>query len=115
MATANLTDLVQLSQIETHFHDGYVQHLFGYVSGRRKVRKEEKWAPEKKLGQGAFGVVTLERCIEGDRKDDLRAVKRVPKSEHNDYFKELEAVALFSHSKVSGLLVFARHLCSYRT
>ena len=104
----HISDLVQLSKLETQFlGPGYTQHVQdvpGSTPSQRKVRKEEIWKSERELGRGGFGVVKLEGCIQGDSEGRLRAVKKVPKLEGRDYYRELEAVALFSHSKVSLLL-----------
>jgi hypothetical protein len=106
-----ISDLVQVSKLETQFYSDpeYTQHVH-YVSGntsrQRRVRKEEKWRREKGLGRGSFGIVWLERCIQGDSEGKVRAVKKVQKLESSDYYRELEAIALFSHSKVSQLLSF---------
>ena len=52
----------------------------------------------------SFGIVWLERCIQGNSEGKVRAVKKVRKLESSDYYRELEAIALFSHSNVSLLL-----------
>jgi hypothetical protein len=101
-----IPDLVRISKLDTRFCSSpeYTQH-FQYVSGstleRRRVRKEERWKKERGLSRGSFGVVWLERCIQGDSEGKVRAVKKVQKLECNNYYRELEAIALFSHSKVS--------------
>ena len=108
-ATTPIPDLVQLSKLDTQFHPTpeYTQHV-KYVPGRttteRGTHKKEKWKREKRLGRGGFGIVWLERCIQGDSKDELRAVKKVPKFEYSNCHRELEAIALFSHPKVSQAL-----------
>ena len=105
-----VSDLVQVSKLETQFHSDpeYTQHVHN-VSGstpkQRRVRKEEKWRRERELGRGAFGVVGLQRCIQGDSEGKVRAVKKVPKRESSNYHRELEAIALFSHSKARLLLL----------
>lgn len=105
-----IPDLVRVSKLDTQFHSDpeYTEHI-QYVSGttlrQRRVRKEERWKRETQLGSGAFGIVWLERCIQGDSTGSLRAVKKVQKLESSDYHRELEAIALFSHSKVSILLL----------
>ena len=103
------SDLVQLSKLETQFpRPEYTQHI-QYVSGstpsQRKVRKEEIWKSEGELARGGFGVVKVERCIGGDSKGKLRAVKMVPKLGYSNYHRELEAIALFSHRQVSVLVL----------
>lgn len=98
-------DLVQLSKLEVYPHSDpeYTQHV-RYVSGstatQRRVRQEEKWKREKKLGRGGYGTVWLERCVQGDRKSEVWAVKEVPKHGSSHYLRELEAIAFFSHHKV---------------
>ncbi|MCJ1269155.1 hypothetical protein MMC22_009044 [Lobaria immixta] len=105
-----MSDLLQVSKLETQFYSDpeYTQHV-QYVSGstprERKVRKEEKWMRERGLGRGSFGVVWLERCSQGDSKGKVRAVKKVEKLKSSDYYRELEAIALFSHSKYERCFV----------
>ena len=104
-------DLVQISKLDTQFHSDpqYTQHV-KYVSEsstkQRRIRKEEKWKTEKEIGRGSSGIVWLERCIQGDNKGEVRVVKKVQKLESSDYYRELEAIALFSHTKVSLPLLF---------
>ena len=111
-ATTLIPDLVQVSKLDTQFNldPQYTQHV-RYVSSsitkQRRIRKEEKWKRERRLGQGGFGVVWLEQCIQGDSKGEVRAVKKVPKLESVNCNRELEAIALFSHSKVSTTLQLA--------
>ena len=106
-----IPDLVQVSKLDTQFHSDpeHIQHV-KYVSSsttrQRRVRKEEKWKREKRLGHGSSGIVWLERCFQGDTKGEIRAVKEILKLASGDYYRELEAMALFSHTKVSLLLLF---------
>jgi calcium/calmodulin-dependent protein kinase I len=103
---ATIPDLVRVSKLDTQFcsNPDYTQHT-QYVSGstfrQRKIPKEERWEKDKRLGRGSYGVVWLERCIYGDSEGKVRAVKKVRKVESSGYYRELEAIALFSHSKVS--------------
>ena len=85
----------------------YTQHIY-YVSkrGQRKVKEEEQWKRERTLGRGSFGLVYLEECIRGNEQGKVRAVKEIRKPENNDYYRELEAAALFSYPKVSILACF---------
>jgi calcium/calmodulin-dependent protein kinase I len=105
-----IPDLVQISKLETQFSadSKSTQHVY-YVSGstprERRVRKEEIWTKEKALGHGNFGIVWSERCIRGDMKGKVRAVKKIQKLESCHYYRELEAIALFSHQKVSLLMI----------
>ena len=97
---------IQASRLDTRFHSDpqYTQHVklvSNLALNQRRVRKEEKWSREKELGRGNYGNVWLERCIQGDDKGSLRAVKEVKKPESGEYYRELEAAVLFSHVKVS--------------
>ena len=100
-----LPDLVRVSRLETPTELGshrtqHIQYVTGSTSRQRRIRKEEIWSRERGLGGGAFGVVWLERCTEGERKGELRAVKQIQKLESSgEYYRELEAIALFSHDK----------------
>jgi hypothetical protein len=105
-----LPDLVRLSQLDTQFslNPEYTQHI-QYVPEdtreRRRVRKEERWKRIKRLGSGTFGDVWLEQCIQGNTEGKARAVKKIQKLDRNNYYRELEAIALFSHNKV-GISIF---------
>jgi hypothetical protein len=111
--SAPFSDLVRVSKLETQFFldPEYVQHV-QYVSGttlrQRRILREEKWKKEKDLGSGGFGIVWLERCFHGATEGQVRAVKKVQKLESSNYHRELEAIALFSHSKVR-VIVFPIH------
>ncbi|KAL8993905.1 MAG: hypothetical protein Q9169_005996 [Polycauliona sp. 2 TL-2023] len=105
---AAIPDLVRLSKLETHVYPEYVQHIRYVSSGttsRTRIRKEEKWGKVKELGRGAFGTVRLEHCIQGDDKGKARAVKSMRKLESMDYYRELEAVALFSRENYKECFV----------
>ena len=97
---------VQASKLDTQFlADPRCTHHIKFVSddalNQRRIRKEEKWGWERALGRGSYGVVWLERCIQGDAQGSLRAVKVVQKPKSGEYYGELEAIALFSHAKVT--------------
>lgn len=49
------------------------------------------------LGGGTFGQVYLEKCLEADRTEEKRAVKRIAKIGRIDYKRELEALAVLSY------------------
>lgn len=98
-------DLVRVSKLDTIFHSDpeytlHVKYVSESTASRRRVRREERWKRDRRLSRGAIGSVWLERCIQGDRKGKVRAVKEIPKHGSGDYNRELEAIALFSHTKV---------------
>ena len=104
-------DLVRITKLDTQFFPDqkctqHVKYVTKSATERRKVGKEEKWTRGERLGRGSFGIVWLERCIQGDMKGEVRAVKKVQKLDSKDYYRELEAIALFSHTNVSQLLFF---------
>jgi len=104
-----IPDIVKVSKLDTQFsldpeYTRHIQEVSESISERRKVRKEERWKKERRLGRGSFGDVWLEQCIHGDSKGEVRAVKKVQKVDRNNYHRELEAIALFSHSKVRILM-----------
>jgi hypothetical protein len=94
----SVSDLVEHFKLDTYFLADLTQHTF-YESdpskGRRKLRVDRKWRRDKKLGNGAFGVVWLEVEHNGEK----RAVKEIKKSQMApkfDYRKELLAMAKLS-------------------
>jgi hypothetical protein len=100
---ARLPDLVQDSKLETHFLPGETVHTYHEpdpTSQRRLVSRSEHWQRQTRIGDGGFGSVWLEKCTEGHRDIQLRAVKRIEISARVDYNRELEAIAKFSHRKV---------------
>lgn len=102
------SDLVLVSKLETQFSSNpdYTQHtryISGTTSRQRRIPKEERWTAQKRLGSGSYGTVRLESCIHGDKKGELRAVKTIQKREAIEYYRELEAIALFSHDTVCEL------------
>jgi hypothetical protein len=101
-----LSDLVLDSRLEVAiFADHTVQTE--YRSARLDDKVEETWTRTKELGSGSYGVVWLEKCMSGPNSGDLRAVKQIRKSEaglsHNNYHRELEAIAKFSQRRVRPL------------
>jgi hypothetical protein len=102
-----VSDLVKDSKLDTQFKGGLTVHV-SYVSGassrQRKIRKEETWRRLKQLGSGAYGTVWLEN---ESTEQKVRAVKTIRKQADGstpiDYSRELEAIAKFSHVKVSSL------------
>src|SRR5271156_3118937 len=101
-------DLVCDSKLETRFLSGYTSHVYyesGHTSRERAIPREERWKRVEHIGGGAYGKVYLEKCAEGQRCGDLRAVKKISKplqpAKLMNYNRELEAIAKFSHQKVS--------------
>lgn len=58
---------------------------------------ENRWKRDRRLGDGAYGEVYLQRCIKGDEWPNKRAVKRIFKKE----FSELEAIVTIFSNEVS--------------
>ena len=116
-ATIPTPYFVYISKLETQFHldPEYTQHV-EYISNsttkQRGTRKEVKWKRERVLGQGGSGIVWSERCIQGDSQKKVRAVKKIPKLKSDNYTRELEAIALFSQTKV-GLPFSLIHSSSF--
>lgn len=107
----SIPDLVKLSKLEAQCAPGSqytkrVRYVSGSKSERRKFRKEETWKKQKRLGWGAFGDVWLQRCIDGENQGELQAIKEIKKLKDNNFYKELEAIALFSHDKVSVFMYY---------
>lgn len=110
------SDLVLDSKLETTFlPDGdtvvHIRVRPGRDARRRVLRTEESWRRKWKLGGGSFGVVWLEECTAGEPTEGrFRAVKEIFKgadpSALEDYrYRELEAVAKFSHDKYAHCFV----------
>ena len=98
-----LPDLVRDSQLNVKF----VPSASGPVTVhqratrsdvRRRVLVEERWQRLKELGNGSYGHVWLEECVDGPMKGKLRAVKEMRKEPA--YARELEALVKFSHQNV---------------
>ena len=71
------------------------------------VQREEYWRQVSRIGSGAYGSVWLEKCVQGHRDVEVQAVKEVSTRPLRsglqiDYSRELEAIAKFSHDKVSS-------------
>ncbi|KAM7187994.1 Protein kinase-like domain containing protein [Naviculisporaceae sp. PSN 640] len=110
--TRPLSDLVRDKKIETEVSNNSTKHVF-YTPGRsaqkRQRRDVETWVRNACLGQGAFGTVYREKCEEGKRQNEFRAVKEIKKrfaaGEELDYTRELEAIIKFSNPKYSHCFV----------
>ena len=107
MVTSPLrSDLVHDSRLPTEFVAQGIQNTtwaYRHTSGRRRVRQDELWRRQRKLGDGAFGRVWLETSVTGPAPGRLRALKVVRKDLNPimvDYTRELEAAAKFSHDRV---------------
>lgn len=113
---ARIPDLIRDSKLETYFlPDCTVEtvHTFqesDQTSGRRLVTRSEHWRRQRRVGRGGFGSVWLEKCTKGGRPEvtaqdgAVRAVKQIDMDTRFgsiDYSRELEAIAKFSHSRVS--------------
>ena len=73
----------------------------------RSMRRSEYWQRMHRLGHGAYGDVWLQKCVQGKRNYELRAVKIIPllnlKNMKKSYVTELEAIAKFSQKRVSSV------------
>lgn len=104
------SDQIRDSKLDTRFDAGFTIHTYREVLTsleRRVVQRQEYWRRESRIGAGAYGCVWLEKCIHGHRDVELRAVKEVStkplrNGKQINYSRELEAIAKFSHKKVSG-------------
>ncbi|KUM60481.1 hypothetical protein ACN42_g6647 [Penicillium freii] len=100
-----IPDWVFDSKLETHFPPGgkyeTVHTYYEQESiSQRPIKKSEHWQREKKIGDGGFGEVWLERCTKGNSHGhDVRAIKQMEVRRQVDYGRELEAIAKFSHTK----------------
>lgn len=113
---ARISDLIQDSRLETAFLPDCTVHTFQESdpkSKQRIVTRSEHWRRQKIIACGAFGTVWLETCTHsgGTRQNaTVRAVKQIDLDSRFgeiDYHRELEAIAKFSHARVSihrGLL-----------
>lgn len=117
------SDLVPHSRLDTVFggdDDGdgateVVRHMFVTSDRRarqRRLKTAETWTQVRELGNGTFGRVVLQDCVDGPHKGQVRAVKEISKKADGgmakiDYNTELEAIAKFSHSRVSRLCLLA--------
>jgi hypothetical protein len=106
----HLPDLVRDSRLDTTFDLNsrtvcHVSFITNLASRQRRVKTEVRWKRSKRIGAGGFGSIWLERCVEGGSLGQLRAVKEIakqPDATHAvDYTRELEAIAKFSHERVS--------------
>lgn len=112
---ARIPDLIRDSKLETYFlPDCTVETVHTFqesdpASGQRLVTRLEHWRRQRRVGNGGCCSVWLERCIKGERPAGIqdgavRAVKQIdidPRVESIDYNRELEAIAKFSHPRVS--------------
>ncbi|CAI7669263.1 unnamed protein product [Penicillium discolor] len=95
-----IPDWVLDSKLETHFPPGSkyeTVHTYYHQESlsQRPIKKSKHWQREKKIGDGGFGEVWLERCKGNSHGHAVRAIKQM----EVDYGRELEAIAKFSHRK----------------
>ncbi|KAJ6127856.1 hypothetical protein N7471_009073 [Penicillium samsonianum] len=102
---SRVPDWVLDSKLETHFlpgnkHETVHTYYEQESLSQRPIKKSEHWEREKKIGDGGFGEVWLERCTKGkNRGHVVRATKQMEVRRQIDYGRELEAIAKFSHPK----------------
>jgi hypothetical protein len=122
MAMDKQSDLIQDSKLDTWFDSGFTVHVYQEVStssGRKVELRKEYWRRVSLVGAGSYGRVWLEKCVQGHRDVEIRAVKQVSirplgTGTHIDYGRELEAIAKFSHNKVSAKYYrssLAKYIC----
>jgi hypothetical protein len=103
MTSSDLINHYKLVARIQHDHTVQLIHKSDPINGRRKVTIEKRWHKVKRLGQGAYGVVYLER-EETNGVESQRAVKQVPKLLQSgatvDYSRELSAMAILSKVKL---------------
>ena len=103
------SDLVLDSKSDTRFDPGFTVHTYrerSHSSQGRAVQREEYWRRDSQLGGGAYGSAWLEKRVQSHRDVKVRAVKRISTKplgdgRQLDFGRELEAIAKFSHDKVS--------------
>lgn len=86
---ANISGASNLDRfrLETTFHGDHVIHTT-YNSNLAAV--DTKWTKKRRIGSGAYGIVTLEENERGQ----LRAVKRITLGVGEiDYYRELKALS----------------------
>jgi len=99
-----ISDLIDHYKLETEFDSNYTKH-FTYQTNstnrRHRQRIEKTWFRDRKIGEGGFSQVWLEKEQDGK---ELRAVKVLKKSIPLDYNRELLAMARLSKvSRMSSL------------
>lgn len=106
----DLTTLLQDFKLDTHFINDRIAHLYNECdksSGRRVIERCEQWKRMRLIGEGSFGEVWLEECVEGGHIGSLRATKDIWSRGQIDYARELEALSVFSRASC------ARWFCQY--
>jgi len=109
---ARLPDLVRDSKLETRFLPDFsveTVHIYHWHEAepaqRRPVSLSEHWKRQQKIGGGGYSTVWLESCPKVSRYGvQLRAVKQIEtggRFARIDFNRELEAIAKFSHPRVS--------------
>ncbi|GIZ45793.1 hypothetical protein CKM354_000894500 [Cercospora kikuchii] len=102
-----IMDLVRRSKLDAEITDLITKHVYHRTDRvQRSVRTGEKWKKAGTLGRGGFGEVYLEKCLSGNKRGELRAVKKLYKSHAEiDMNRELFAIALFSDAKYEHCFV----------
>jgi hypothetical protein len=103
-----MSDLIQHFALQTEFLSANSTKHISYKIDprhrrREKKRFEEVWTRERRIGEGGFSEIWLEKKQQRNGEQQLRAVKVLPKSCPIDYNRELFAMAkltkvcIFSH------------------
>lgn len=102
---SSIPDLVRDNKLETSFEDKFTVHYYDDSDDeehRRSNQRFEYWEETGPLARGGFGEVSLQRCVKGKLRHELRAVKKIarPRTKQFDFVTELETIAKFSHRRV---------------
>lgn len=106
--SSRIPDLVQHMKLDTLFVESYIVHQYddsdddGYM---RSIRRSEHWEWSRLLARGGCGEVWLQKCVQGKRTYEWRAVKVIlktsPTAKQIEYMSELKAIANFFQSRVT--------------
>ncbi|KAH6962015.1 kinase-like domain-containing protein [Ilyonectria sp. MPI-CAGE-AT-0026] len=115
---SRISDLVVESRIEAAWdpeteQTTQIRTVVGVSASRRRLKSEETWKRKRILGRGAYGTVWLEECIASSGQphgaSHLRAIKEIRKhpyvSSASEFYRELEAIAKFSHERFAHCFV----------
>jgi len=118
---AGLSDYIldsKLDILDTSLSGKSIVHCYrdpDYDLYTKGLSRQEYWKEERFLGHGGCGSVYLQRCFQGKRELEFRALKtiHVPNDwpTRPQYTRELETIAKLSQKKVC-LFIILRHVHS---